>query len=78
MFKRFNIDIKTQRIILSFIALGVALLIAFLQGTIHDLLKGKPRAPRRLRSRRSSKLLKPGLLRLSATAMMQSPRQFDG
>ena len=32
MFKRFNIDIKAQRIILSFIALGVALLIAFLQG----------------------------------------------
>ncbi len=32
MFTRFNIDIKAQRIIFSFIALGVALLVAFLQG----------------------------------------------
>jgi hypothetical protein len=32
MLKRFNIDIKTQRIILSVIALATALLIAFLQG----------------------------------------------
>jgi hypothetical protein len=40
VFKRFNIDIKAQRIILSFIALGVALLIAFLQGDDPRLAKG--------------------------------------
>jgi hypothetical protein len=41
VFKRFNIDIKTQRIILSFIALGVVLLIAFRQEDYPRLAKSK-------------------------------------